>query len=247
MKVILTEAQFNILCEIEETSLIIKEILNEGKRMGSFKKTIRRLLYTGVALTSIIAAINKLDISNNEKEILIQTTIAEDNIINSDEVKAEDVIQKKIFDEKVESVKAYMEYALKNQGFTLESTGLKPETLVRVSMETNFDLPFIMAVAHQESCFGATARAKRSNSIFSEGAYDNGKDVVRYSDPNDSVMGFVKLLNKSYLVNGKTIFDLMKPGCFVNGVGNRYASDKKYENKIKGIRNRIIKMYPNLQ
>ena len=40
--------------------------------------------------------------------------------------------------------------------------------------------------------------------------------------------------------------DLLKPGNFVNGVGNRYASDKKYESKVKSIRNRIIKMHPIL-
>ena len=139
-----------------------------------------------------------------------------------------------------------MEYALKNQNFTLNSTGLKPETLVKASMECNFDLPFLMAVAHQESCFGATPRARRTNSVFSEGAWDNGSDKVKYSDPNESVYGYIDLLNNSYLVNGKTLFDLLKPGSFVNGIGKRYASDKAYEQKIKSIRKRILQKYPEL-
>jgi hypothetical protein len=148
--------------------------------------------------------------------------------------------------QKVEACKAYMEYALNNQGYTLESTELKPETLVRASMENSFDLPFLMAVAHQESCFGATPRAQRTNSVFSVGSYDNGKNVVTYSDPNESVYGYIDLLNRSYIVNGKSLFDLLKPGGFVNGIGKRYAKDKTYEAKIKNVRNRILKKFPQL-
>ena len=139
-----------------------------------------------------------------------------------------------------------MEYALANQHYTLESTDLKPETLVKASIERNFDLPFLMAVAHQESCFGATPRAQRTNSVFSEGSWDNGKNTVTYSDPNESVYGYIDLMNRSYIVNGKTLFDLLLPGAFVNGIGKRYASDENYENKIKSLRNRIIKKYPEL-
>ena len=108
-----------------------------------------------------------------------------------------------------------MEYALKNQHYTLDSTGLKPETLVRASIEKGFDLPFLMAVAHQESCFGATPRAQKTNSVFSEGAWDNGENTVTYSDPNESVYGYIDLMNRSYIVNGKTLFDLLAPGAFV--------------------------------
>ena len=150
------------------------------------------------------------------------------------------------FQEKVKACKEYMEYALKNQNYTLESTDLKPETLVRASIEKGFDLPFLMAVAHQESCFGATPRAQRTNSVFSEGSWDNGKNAVTYSDPNESVYGYIDLMNRSYIVNGKTLFDLLAPGAFVNGIGKRYASDTNYENKIKRLRNRIIKKYPEL-
>ena len=50
-----------------------------------------------------------------------------------------------------------------------------------------------------------------------------------------------------YLIDGKTIYDLMTPGKFVNELGKRYAQDPNYENKIKSIRNRIIKMYPELE
>ena len=113
-------------------------------------------------------------------------------------------------------------------------------------MEENFDLPFLMAVAHQESCFGATPRAQRTNSVFSEGSWDNGQNKVTYSDPNESVYGYIDLMNRSYIVNGKSLFDLLAPGEFVNGIGKRYASDVNYERKIKSLRNRILQKYPEL-
>ena len=94
-----------------------------------------------------------------------------------------------------------MAYALKNQGYTLKSTDLKPETLVKVSIESGIDLPFIMAAAHQESCFGATPRAKRTNSVFSVGSFDNGKNLAVYSHPDESIEGYIKLLNNDYLIN----------------------------------------------
>ena len=52
-------------------------------------------------------------------------------------------------------------------------------------------------------------------------------------------------MNRSYIVNGKTLLTLA-PGAFVNGIGKRYASDANYENKIKNLRNRNYKKYPEL-
>lgn len=248
MKIILTEAQINTLTQIEQASNILSESIFKPNRLNKMKTLVKRMLYGGIAAASVIAAINKQNIPEEEKEVLTQIVLnnsVEDSIENTKEEPIKDTNDNH-FQDMVKAVEEYMIYALKNQGYTLNSTDLKPETLVKVSIESGIDLPFIMAAAHQESCFGATPRAKRTNSVFSEGCYDNGKNVVTYKDANDSVYGYVKLLKKSYLVNGKTIMDLLKPGNFVNGVGNRYASDKKYESKVNSIRNRIIKMYPIL-
>ena len=148
--------------------------------------------------------------------------------------------------DKIKEVETYMEFALKNQGFSRSATGLKAETLVDVSIEKGFDLPFLVAAAHQESCFGATRRARKTNSVYSVGAYDSGVNTITYKDPNDSVEAYVDLLNRRYLIGGKTIHDLMKPGAFVNNVGNRYASDSNYEYKIRKLRNMVIKRCPSL-
>jgi uncharacterized FlgJ-related protein len=248
MKIILTEAQINTLTQIEQASNILSESIFKPNRLNKMKTLVKRMLYGGIAAASVIAAINKQNIPEEEKEVLTQIVLnnsVEDSIENTKEEPIKDTNDNH-YQDMVKAVEEYMIYALKNQGYTLNSTDLKPETLVKVSIESGIDLPFIMAAAHQESCFGATPRAKRTNSVFSEGCYDNGKNVVTYKDANDSVYGYVKLLKNSYLVNGKTINDLLKPGKFVNGVGNRYASDKKYESKVNSIRNRIIKMHPIL-
>ena len=237
MKVILTEKQITSLLQAEGVAQLLQESLGESKNLENLKKIVLRLIAAGIAATTIIAAINKVNAPSWEKEKLRQMVLArQDNAEKIDTV----------FEKKVNACREYMEYALKNQNFTLNSTGLKPETLVKASMEYDFDLPFLMAVAHQESCFGATPRARRTNSVFSEGAWDNGSDKVKYSDPNESVYGYIDLLNNSYLVNGKTLFDLLKPGSFVNGIGKRYASDKAYEQKINSLRKRILKKYPEL-
>ena len=237
MKVILTEKQITSLLQAEGVAQLLQESLGESKNLENLKKIVLRLIAAGIAATTIISAINKVNAPSWEKEELRQMVLAQQG--NAEKIDT-------VFDKKVNACREYMEYALKNQNFTLNSTGLKPETLVKASMEYDFDLPFLMAVAHQESCFGATPRARRTNSVFSVGAWDDGSDKVKYSDPNDSVYGYIDLLNNSYLVNGKTLFDLLKPGSFVNGIGKRYASDKAYEQKINSLRKRILKKYPEL-
>ena len=186
------------ILETESVAQLLQESFVDSKNIDNLKRIIKRLLITGVAATSIITAINKTNLPNTDKEALLNAIMVDNQPSAVDTV----------FMQKVEACKAYMEYALNNQGYTLESTGLKPETLVRASMEKSFDLPFLMAVAHQESCFGATPRAQRTNSVFSEGSWDNGQNKVTYSDPNESVYGYINLLNNSYIVNGKSLFDL---------------------------------------
>lgn len=237
MKLILTEEQLNLLLQTEGVARLLQESLGDSKNLENLKGIIRKLLATGVALTTIVAALNKQNLPQSEIDMLINAAMTEQD--------ATELVDT-TFQTKVEACRKYMETALKNQNYSWESTDLKPETLVKASMEENFDLPFLMAVAHQESCFGATPRAQRTNSVFSEGSWDNGQNKVTYSDPNESVYGYIDLMNSSYIVNGKSLFDLLVPGEFVNGIGKRYASDVNYERKIKSLRNRILQKYPEL-
>ena len=243
MQVRLTETQFARLVLEESMARLLQESVPNLKNLEMLKKTVKRLLAAGIATAAIITAIDQSNLPAKEKEALMDTVTVEQipSKIDKEKEKADS-----LYKQKVEACKDYMEYALNNQNYSLSSTKLKPETLVKVSMETNFDLPFLMAVAHQESCFGATPRARKTGSVFSEGLYDNGHNAVRYSDPNESVYGFVNLLKNDYLVNGKQLPDLLKPGSFVNINGHRYASDANYENKIRYLRNKIAQEHPEL-
>lgn len=236
MKVILTENQLQAIKQSEITFYLLNESLRKSQKRDGLFKTIKRMLYMGIGAATIIATISKLDINPNLKNDIIQ-------FVETSEPKIEDSDEYKL---KLDACRKYMAIALNNQNFTFKSTGLKPETLVKASIEKGFDLPFLIAAAHQESCFGAAPRARRTNSVFNVGSYDDGRNVVIYDDPNQSVYGYIELLENDYLVDGKTIFDLLKPGKFVNYDNKRYASDKKYEYKLRRLRNRILKQYPEL-
>lgn len=149
-----------------------------------------------------------------------------------------------IHDQKVKACKEYMEWSMKNQGYDWSTAKLTPEAIVTACEENNFDIAFTMAIANLESCFGQTSRAKKTNSVFSVGLYDNGKNKCKYQTQDDSIVPFIELIKNDYLLNGeKTISDLLKPNGFVNASGFRYAKDTKYEMDVKTIMNRIVKMH----
>lgn len=239
MRIILTEQQYDALIFNERLAYLLQED-SSFKKKDLIRKLIKQCLIAGMAVGAIITAINQSNLPAKEKLEMVEMAKA-DSIAMAEKAKSDSIYQIK-----VNAVRNYMAKALENQNYSLQSTKLKPETLVKASMETGFDLPFMMAVAHQESCFGATPRAKKTGSVFSEGLYDNGHNAKTYSDPNDSVYGFIDLLNNDYLKGGKTLSDLLNPGNFVNYNGHRYALDSNYENKIKNLRNRIVRNYPEL-
>lgn len=244
MRIVLTEQQYDALIFHEQLAYLLQEDAS-FKKKDLIRKLIKQCLIAGMAVGAIITAINQSNLPAKEKLEMAELAKA-DSFALSERMKAEKAKSDSIYQTKVNAVRSYMAKALENQNYSLQSTKLKPETLVKVSMKTGFDLPFIMAVAHQESCFGATPRAKKTGSVFSEGLYDNGHNAKTYSDPNDSVYGFIDLLNNDYLRDGKTLHDLLKPGSFVNYNGDRYAMDSNYENKIKYLRNKIVRNYPEL-
>ena len=150
-----------------------------------------------------------------------------------------------LFQKKVDSVRDYMNTAVKNIGYNPDMIQLSPEEMVKACDETSFDLPLLMAQAHLESCFGIGKRARETGSVFSVGCYDNGTNRVTYNNQNESIRPYIRIMQNNYL-NGKDINQLLSQNGFVNTQGKRYASDINYENKVKNIRAKIIKKYPEL-
>lgn len=240
MKIVLTESQLNTLLTIEEVNLILTESLNENLNFNILKKKIKHFIIAGMAITSVITAINHINATQAEKEALIAFAKQEE-MMKQGKMKADS-----IFNEKVKACDEYITRALEVKGYSRDATKLSSEALVKNSMKYNFDLPLLLAAAHLESCFGITPRAKKTNSIYSVGLYDNGKNLASYTHPDDSISAYIELLYNDYLIDDKTINDLLRPGCFINKNGHRFASDVNYEKNLKSIRNRIIKQYPEL-
>lgn len=246
MKVILTENQINNLILLEEfNNYLNSQIISEGFNYKSLRKIIKRMLLSGMTIAAILTAINGVIESNERKMEILR--IAEEEM---QAIKKQQELEKQsdsIKNAKIQACADYMSKVLGYKGYKLTDTKLTPEALVETSEKYSFDLPLLLAAAHLESCFGVTKRAKKTNSVYSVGAYDNGKDVVSYSHPNESIEGYIRLLQQDYLINGKTINDLLKTNGFVNKNGYRYASDNKYEQHLNSIRNKIIQNYPELK
>ena len=239
-KVVLTEAQLKQIIMLEQCENALLLELNESKNLQDIKKKLKRAFLTGITVAAILGAVSRMDISSSQKQELKQFVTE----LVGDETKSENDT---IHQQKIDACRAYMDWAMKNQGYDWSTTKLTPEAIVDICEENNFSIPFTMAIANLESCFGQTPRSKRTNSVFSVGSYDNGKNVCTYSTPDESIAPFIDLVKKDYLQNGKkTIDDLLVTNQFVNMHGRRYAKNPKYEGQIKSIMNRIIKMYPIL-
>lgn len=229
--IIITESQLRLISESLNAEMILEDASEDGDRTNILR-TVKRLLYAGFATSVILTAVMNLNVSDSIKR-------EAEEIIMSNQPDS-------TFIQRVNAVKKYMKIAAENQGYNPEDIKLSPEAMVLAADENDFDLPFLLAQAHLESCFGLTPRARKTNSVFSVGCYDNGKNVCKYSTQDDSIVPYINLIKNDYLVDGKTIENLLQKGKFVNAINKRYASDPYYEGKVKNIRNRIVSKFPEL-
>ena len=236
MKIIVTEDTYQFLKDYALLEEIVNEnILNEGLNLKELFKRYKKAMAIGIAVSSIIFSINHLNLNDRDKERLkLQLGIEmQDNKTDS------------LMQQKIDAVREYMVTALKNRNVSEDNLKLSPEKIVQACENNNFDIPLLLAQAHLESCFGITNRAQKTNSVWSVGSYDNGKNVCTYASQDDSIVPYIKLMNNNYL-NGKSVDDILTPGQFIDKNGNRYAQDPKYETKVKSIRNKILQKYPEL-
>lgn len=108
--------------------------------------------------------------------------------------------------------------------------------IVEECLNNEIDICFVLAQGEQESHFGTTGLARRTNSVFNVYAFDGHSheqinEKGKYKHPNYSVAPYIELLKKDYLINGKTEYDLMDSE-FVNKNGARYASSETYEKML---------------
>lgn len=255
MKVILTEGQLRQIIweEVVEEGLI-SSLLGLNNTNSIAKKIVIALLAGTITFAAVPRILNMVGQNNPAVENTDQSGLLGkikslwDNLKNKDsqvtDKMKEDAVDPN-FKEKVEALTAYMETAAKNQKYDPKAIRITPEAMIKACNQTNFDLPLLIAQAHLESCFGLTPRARRTNSVFSVGSYDNGKNAATYSSQDACILPYINLMKNNYLMD-RSVDDLLKPSSFVNGQNMRYASDKSYESKVKNIRDRIISKYPIL-
>lgn len=116
-------------------------------------------------------------------------------------------------------------------------SSLEGYVIVEECIDNAIDICFVLSQGEQESHFGTAGLARRTNSVFNVFAFDGkSHDEIseqgKYKHPNYSVRPYIQLLKNDYLVNGKTEYDLMEDGQYVNKNGARYASAETYEKSL---------------
>jgi len=224
------------LSNIDENKLTVlverygaERLLNEGFS----KKKLAALIGAG-----IIAGSSIMDLPKNGSK-------KEDNMIEYNNPYGINNIDYKNIVKKEKLVKEYISDILSKHGKTLSDLRFNPDNLVLASYQYGYDLPLLLAQLQIESHFGTTKRAQKTNSMFSIGAYDDGRDVVKYADQDSSIIPFIKIIKRDYLMNGKKEIDQLLQN-FVNHNGHRYASNPNYESDLAKTRNSIISKYPGL-
>lgn len=113
------------------------------------------------------------------------------------------------------------------------NSGLRALVLVENCEKYGIPITFTLAQGEIESHFGTKGLAYCTNSVWNVGAYDGHtiNDIShKFSNPNNSIIPYLDLLTNNYLP-GKTVEDLLDN--FVDINGNRYATDKYYEVKLR--------------
>ena len=206
-----------------------EQLLNEGFD----KKKLAALIGAGIITGSSLMDLPKNYINKED------TRIEYNNPYGINNIDYKNILNK----EKL--VKEYISNILSKHGKTLSDLRFNPDNLVLASYQYDYDLPLLLAQLQMESHFGTTKRAQRTNSMFSVGAYDNGKDVVKYSNQDASIIPYIKLIKKDYMLDGQKDVDQILQN-FVNHDGNRYASNPNYESDLAKTRKSIISKYPGL-
>ena len=159
-------------------------------------------------------------------------------------VESEDDIIREMMMEEYEEARNQLAIEVDNYiSSVAPKANIDPFLMIDLCAEYGVDIRFVMAQGQIESHFATKGTAARTLSIFNVGAYD-GHSASRqrrngfgFSDPNESIEPYLKLITNEYMVNGKTESDLMNN--YVNGLGMRYASNPKYESMLRSVYKRI--------
>ena len=147
-----------------------------------------------------------------------------------------EIDQLKEYELKYWETKAQLVNEVQNYINTVAPTSnLRACVLVDACEKYNIEVKFALAQGELESHFGTKGLASKTNSVWNVGAYDGHfyskiMGTYKYSHPNESIEPYLKLLYEKYLTN-EVEEGLLRN--FVDHNGNRFASDKNYEERLK--------------
>ena len=135
------------------------------------------------------------------------------------------------------------------------SDGKSPITsqdVIDVSAKYGVPVEFILAQGRLESQFGTKGRGARTKNIYNVGNYTSGDTMRKDSAEQKAVSremtdwvggleAYARLLQEDYMPEDGN-WNRLVDNKFVNKDGNRYATDEKYESKLKDIISGIYKL-----
>ena len=253
MKLVLTEQQFREVLIRESVEAFLDESSNlQWWKTGLSTEKLKNLLVAGVAAGSIIASVNVNKFLTSAQRQAIKSFINRENAIlhNDREALMRAQYSDSLHQAKVEAVRQCLGDKMKNfrgpKNYDPNEVKVAPDEFVSAAEENNYDLVLVLAQAWCESRFCTTKRAKETNSMFSVGCYDNGKNKCVYKTPGESISPYMNLMKNDYAIDD-TLQDIFKgKKGLVNQNGDRYASDVNYEKTLKSVYDSIKKAYPVL-
>ena len=187
---------------------------------------------SGMFLASPITSY--LTMTNKKPEVMMSTTTS---VKTASQVAKEHYIAQ--YEESKQNIYNLVDEHIKS---VAPKSKVSAEVIVENCIKYDIDIKLVLAQAQQESHFGTTGIAKKTNSIFNVHAYD-GRSAGQminaghgFNHPDESVEPFMQLLKRRYLPN-KTEQQLLRN--YVDVYGKRYASAENYEYKLKNIYNQI--------
>jgi len=244
----LTESQFNQLVLEEKQAAVLCEAfagMDLKQALENAKKYIKNGVKIGAVIAALAATYNLNDADKEKISNFLTSTFTQNN--NNTQNTMANTFDSEKFNNQVNAVDEYMRSVASLNGYNPNDIQLTPQEIVKQCYAHNFKISNLLAHLHQESCFGLTPRARKTNSPFSVGSWDNGSNKTTYATQDDSIDSFLNLIEKDYMRDGKTYQDLISgKNSFVNFQNNRYAQDPNYEKKIQQLTNRVEKAYPIL-
>ena len=193
----------------------------------SRKKKFKRVLLCAllISLPFIQPFMSNANNINDDKSVamcITNDTMNLDTVVFGQMLSFKDSIKNELIDE-VEN------YIFNNYPKTHKDV---PTLIVENGLENDIDILFMMAQTQQETGYGTlgAGREKSRRSLF-------GVAVRKYTNYENAVVDYIRILKKSYLTKGRTEQHLMKR--YVTTNGGRYASDPNYEATLRKTYNNI--------